>query len=424
MIDIRRLRSSYDEVRANLARRKIDLSNLDKVVALDERVRQLSSQRDDVRSQIKSISKEVGDAHRSGDKAKAEELATQSRSLGEEEKKLDDETTAIDAELRELLLIIPNEISDHVPDGTSEADNPIVRQAPEREWAEHQKVPHWVIGEELGILDSENAVKMSGSMFNMYRGAGAALARALCQYALDINADVWEEIRPPSIVRTETMISTGHLPKDEDNMYSIERDELWAIPTAEVPLTSMERDEILDEAQLPMRMMAYTPCYRREAGSAGKDTRGLLRVHEFDKVELMGYATPETAEDLMIEIRDRAEKLFINIGLQTRIIEICSADLGRGHHRSFDIEAYAPGVGAWLELSSCSWYSDYQSRRANVRYRTSNGIQMTHTCNGSAVAVPRAWATLVETHRQPDGSVLIPEVLQQYMRGLKVIPAK
>ena len=426
MIDVKRLRTSFEEVEANLRRRHIDLADLTQAQAFDERVRVLSSERDEVRARVKSLSKSVGEAHREGDKDEAARLAGESRELGDVERRLDIEVTDVEQALREVMLGIPNEIADSVIDGASEDDNRVTVEPAPREWADHQRVPHWEIGKELGILDSERAVRMSGSMFNMFRGAGATLARALCQIALDRNADAWEEVRPPTLVRTETMISTGHLPKDSINMYAVERDELWAIPTAEVPLTSMARDEVFTEDDLPRRMMAFTPCFRRESGSAGKDTRGLLRMHEFDKVELMAYATPAQAESVMFEILDRAKGLFDALGLQTRVLEICAGDLGVSHHKSFDIEAYSPGVDAWLELSSCSWYSDYQARRANVRYKpvAGGGNQIVHTANGSALAVPRAWATLVETHRQPDGSVVIPEVLRPYMRGIDVIRPK
>ncbi len=286
-------------------------------------------------------------------------------------------------------------------------------------------MPHWDIGTELGILDLERAVKMSGSMFTMFRGQGATLVRALCQAALDRNSDAFEEVRPPTIVLTDTMISTGHLPKFVDDAYHLERDDLWAIPTAEVPLTSLARDEILEEADLPLRLMAYTPCFRREAGSAGRDTRGLLRVHEFDKVELLAYATPEQAAGVHADILQRARDLIAELGLTYRIVDLCTGDIGNSAARTFDIEVYAPGVDMWLEVSSVSWFSDYQARRANVRYRATGAKkpEVVHTLNGSALAVPRVWAALVETHRQPDGSIHLPEVLHPYMRGATTITA-
>jgi seryl-tRNA synthetase len=266
-------------------------------------------------------------------------------------------------------------------------------------------------------------------MFTMFRGQGATLARALCQLALDRNADAFEEIRPPSLVTSATLTATGQLPKFADDAYQVERDDLWCIPTAEVPLTSLARDEILDEADLPMRLMAYSPCFRREAGSAGRDTRGLLRVHEFDKVELLAYTTPEQGPALLEEILVRAETTISALGLAYRVIEICTGDLGQSHHRSVDIEVYAPGVDRWLEVSSVSWFSDYQARRANIRYRPAPGPdggkpgspRTVHTVNGSALAVPRVWAALVETHRQPDGTIAVPAPLQPYFRGANII---
>jgi seryl-tRNA synthetase len=249
------------------------------------------------------------------------------------------------------------------------------------------------------------------------------MGRALCQLGLDRNADAFEEIRPPSFVTTATLTATGHLPKFEDDAFAIERDGLWAIPTAEVPLTSIYGDEILDEAELPKRLMAYTPCFRREAGSAGKDTRGMLRSHEFDKVEILAIATPEQSPPMLDELLARAEGTIEALGLPYRTIEICAGEFGQGHHRYLDVEVYSPGTGTWLEVSSVSWFSDYQGRRANIRFRRSGqkGTEIVHTLNGSALAVPRVWAAILENYRQPDGSVVIPEALRPYMRGAERI---
>jgi seryl-tRNA synthetase len=287
-------------------------------------------------------------------------------------------------------------------------------------------VPHWDAGTALGILDTERAIKISGAMFAMTRGLGASLGRALCQLALDRNADAFEEIRPPSLVTTATLTATGHLPKFADDAFAIERDGLWCIPTGEVPLTSIYGDEILAEEDLPLRLMAYTPCYRREAGSAGRDTRGLLRSHEFDKVEILAIATPEQSPALLAELVGRAEDMVGVLGLPYRTVEICAGDLGQSHHRSFDVEVYAPGVDQWLEVSSVSWFSDYQARRANVRFRRrgAKGTEVAHTLNGSALAVPRVWAAIVENYRQPDGSIVIPDVLRPYLRGRDRIPSR
>jgi seryl-tRNA synthetase len=431
MIDVRRLRTEFDAVRAAMGRRGGDLvSQIDEARQLDERQRELIAQRDELRGRIKAMSKEVGALRRDGRNDEAEKLQAESRDLGAQEAALDADEATIGAELRDLLLRIPNIPADDAPDGASEADNPVVRVVgydPDR-YGEHQRVPHWETGAALGILDIERAVKISGSMFTMFRKQGATLARALCQLALDRNADAFEEIRPPSLVLSSTLTATGQLPKFADDAYHVERDDLWCIPTAEVPLTSLAKDEILDEADLPMRLMAYTPCFRREAGSAGRDTRGLLRVHEFDKVEILAYTTPAQAPAMLDEILGRAEATVAALGLPYRVLDICTGDLGQSHHRSLDIEVYAPGVDQWLEVSSVSWFSDYQARRANIRYRPlgadgkpGKGTEMVHTLNGSALAVPRMWAAIVETYRQPDGSVAIPEVLRPYLRGATTI---
>lgn len=432
MIDLRRLRNEPDLVLAALGRRGIDLGPVEQVIELDRRQRDVASRRDEVRNQIRSLSGDIGRLFKDGRKDEAGELQARSRALGDEEKTLDADADALAEQIRTALLVIPNLPHPDAPDGASDEDNPELRKVgydPDS-YGPHQRVPHWEIGKELGILDLERGAKLSGSMFVMYRGGGAALVRALIQLGLDRNADAFEEIRPPTLVRTETMVSTGHLPKFVDDAYHVERDDLWAIPTAEVPLTSLARDEVLDEAELPRRFMAYTPCYRREAGSAGRDTRGLLRVHEFDKVEILAYATAAQAPALLEEMVGRAEATIAGLGLAYRVIEICTGDMGQSHHRSFDIEVYAPGVDQWLEVSSISWFSDYQARRANIRYRPlgedgtpAKGTEILHTLNGSALAVPRVWAAVVETHRRPDGQVAVPEMLRPYLGGREILSA-
>jgi seryl-tRNA synthetase len=271
-------------------------------------------------------------------------------------------------------------------------------------------------------------------MFVMYRGWGARLLRALVQLSLDRNADAYLEVRPPTMVLTDTMVSTGHLPKFADDAYHIERDDLWAIPTAEVPLTSLHRDEVLDAVDLPLRYMAYTSCFRRESGSAGKDTRGLLRSHEFDKVELLAVAADAAqAVACQQDVLDRSESLLHDLGLAYRVLDLCTGDLGNSAARTWDIEAYAPGVDLWLELSSVSWFGDYQARRANIRCRPlpepgaegktkPKGTQAVHTVNGSAMGWPRTIAAYLETHRRPDGSVHLVEALRPYLGGAEVIP--
>ena len=335
--------------------------------------------------------------------------------------------------MRTGLLYLPNIPADDAPTGTGEEDNVEVRRwwpgqdvgRPEPERLDHQQVPHWEIGEALQILDMERGARLAGSMFPLYRAAGARLLRALTAFAIDRHSPAYEEIRPPTVVLTETMTSTGHLPKFADDAYHVERDDLWLIPTAEVPLTSMHRGEILEESQLPLRYTASTACYRREAGSAGRDTRGLLRVHEFDKVELFAYATPEGALDAQADILQRAESMLQDLELPYRVLDLCTGDLGGSSARTFDLEAYAPGVDRWLEVSSVSWFRDYQARRANVRYRPAGGgpLQLVHTVNGSALAWPRIWAALVENGRQADGTVMLPEALAPYLGGELLLKA-
>ncbi len=426
MLDIKLLRTDPDAVKAAIARRGDDTSGIDRAVELDASVRAVGTERDDIRSRVNALSKEIGALRRNGEGDEASALQDESKALGEREKSLATEADELQAALRQQLLHIANMPAPDAPDGLTEDDNIVVRvedHDPDG-YAQHQRVPHWEVGEQLGILDVDRAVKMSGSMFAMYRGAGAHLLSALINYGLDRNRDAFEQIRPPTVVKTDTMIGTGHLPKFSDDAYHLERDDLWAIPTAEVPLTSMVASEVLDESELPMRLMAHTSCYRREAGSAGRDTRGLLRVHEFDKVELYAFCTPDQAQAMHMEILERAENAIRDLGLAHRVLDLACGDISGAGARTYDIEVFAPGADRWLEVSSVSWCTDYQARRANIRYRPAGekGTQFVHSLNGSGLAVPRVWAGIVETYRQPDGSVKIPEALQPYMGGVTEIP--
>ena len=427
MIDIRLVRDDTEAIKAALGRRGIDPADIDRLVVLDAQARSSIGARDEVRARIKAISKEVGAARRDGDTARAEALSEESRAAGERERELDVTATNIQDQVRSILLVLPNLPSADAPDGAGPEDNVVARSWPEVAplYGDHQRVPHWEVGSALGLLDMERGAKLSGSMFPLYRGMGARLVRALESFALDRHADAYEEIRPPTMVLTETMVSTGHLPKFEEDAYHLERDDLWAIPTAEVPLTSMWRGDILDEADLPLRLTAGTSCYRREAGSAGRDTRGLLRVHEFEKVELFAYSTPDQAAAEHEAMVARAEDLLQALGLQYRVLDLCAGDIGLSAARTFDLEVYSPGVDMWLEVSSVSWCSDYQARRANIRYRPEEGKGpvFVHTLNGSALAWARIWAALVETGRQDDGSVVLPDVLAPYLGGRTVIDA-
>ena len=430
MIDIRYLRSEPDTVRELMARRnKPELIGLlDEALGFDGRMREITAERDAIRQQVNELSKQVGTLRRNGDDTAAEGLQAQSRSLGDKEHALAVETDEVTSKLKDVLLRLPNIPHADVVVGTDDSQNPTITGPMNlpASFHEHQRVAHWDTATALGILDNERAVKISGAMFTMQRGAGATLARALCQYALDCNADAFEEIRPPSLVSTATLTATGQLPKFADDAYSMSKDDLWCIPTAEAPLTSIHAGEVLAEADLPIRYMAHSSCYRREAGSAGRDTRGMLRSHEFDKVEIFSIATPEGAPAMLTELITRVERVIANLGLPYRIIEICTGDMGQSHHRSFDIEVYAPGCDAWLEVSSISWFSDYQARRGDIRMKRTGqkGTEFAHTLNASALAVPRVWAAIMENFRQQDGSVAIPSVLHPYMRGTTVIHAK
>jgi seryl-tRNA synthetase len=430
VIDIRFLRSEPETVRELMARRnKPELMGLlSEALGFDGRMREITAERDAIRQQVNELSKQVGTLRRNGDDKAAEGLQAESRSLGEKEQSLAAETDEVTAQLKDVLLRLPNIPHADVVVGADDSQNPTItgpNNLPAT-FPEHQRVAHWDTATALGILDNERAVKISGAMFTMQRGAGATLARALCQYALDCNADAFEEIRPPSLVSTATLTATGQLPKFADDAYSMSKDDLWCIPTAEAPLTSIHAGEVLAEADLPIRYMAHSSCYRREAGSAGRDTRGMLRSHEFDKVEIFSIATPEGAPAMLTELITRVERVIANLGLPYRIIEICTGDMGQSHHRSFDVEVYAPGCDAWLEVSSVSWFSDYQARRGDIRMKRTGqkGTEFAHTLNASALAVPRVWAAIMENFRQADGSVAIPSVLHPYMRGTTVIHPK
>jgi seryl-tRNA synthetase len=425
MIDIRLARDDPDAVKAALGRRGVDATEVDALLAADTRARDAVGRRDEVRAKVNDLSRQVAEAKRAHDDALAGRLADESRSLRDEESTLGAAAEAGQAEVRDRLLWLPNLPSEDAPDGAGPEDNITVRCWPEdrRTYAEHQRVPHWEVGAALGILDMERGAKLSGSMFPLYRGGGARLLRALTAFALDHHADAFEEIRPPTLVRTDTMVATGQLPKFADDAYHLERDDLWAIPTAEAPLTSMYRDEILDEDGLPMKLTAATACFRREAGAAGRDTRGLLRVHEFDKVELFAYATADQAPAAHADMVERVEVLLRALDLEYRVLDLCTGDLGASSARTFDLEVYAPGSDMWLEVSSVSWFRDYQARRANIRYRPtgSKSPVFVHTLNGSALAWARIWAALMETGRQANGSVVLPDVLGPYLGGATVL---
>ena len=430
MIDLAQLRREPEFVKAALARRGVSHETMDAILAIDGEHRRLLQEAESLRAEVKDLSRQVAEARRAKADEVAETLAVRSREVGERERAAREACDAVGADLRARLLLVPNLPSPETPDGPDESANVEVRRwwvgmdqgADFPTFATHQRVAHWDIARELGILDLEAGARLAGSMFPLYRGDGSRLLRALSFFALDRHRDAYEEIRPPSVALTETMMSTGHLPKSADDMYEVPRDDLWLIPTAEVPLTSMHRGEILEESALPIRLTALTACFRREAGAAGRDTRGLLRVHEFDKVELFAYCTPDQAPAAHADILARAEGLLRDLGLTYRVLDLCAGDLGTSSARTIDLEVFSPGVDRWLEVSSVSWFRDFQARRANVRFRGPDGTQFVHTVNGSALAWARIWAALVETYHQADGTVRLPDVLGPYFGDLTIRP--
>ncbi len=433
MIDLVQLRRDPETVKKSLARRGVSATTLDELISADVTHRSLMLVAENLRAQIKDLSRQVGEARRSKDSATADELALRSRELGDDERRAHETAEAAGIDVRNLLLDLPNLPSPDAPEGRDETHNVELRQwwpgmddgQPFPSFGEHQRVAHWDSAKELGILDLETGAKLAGSMFPLYRGDGSRLIRALGAFALNAHADEYEEIRPPTFALTETMTSTGHLPKNSIEMYAIERDDLWAIPTAEVPLTSMLRGEIIDEQRLPIKMTALTACFRREAGAAGRDTRGVLRVHEFDKVELFAYCTPEQAQACFDDVLARAEGLLRALGLAYRVLDLCCGDLGTSAKRTFDLEVFSPGVDRWLEVSSVSWFGDFQARRANVRYRSSGAAPtLVHTVNGSALAWSRIWIAIIENYRNQDGSITIPSVLRPFFNGRELLRAQ
>ena len=418
MHDMKVLREQIDLLRDGMRRRGM-LDTLAPVIergeGLDRTRRELIQAADERKAQRNSTSAEVARRKRAGEPA--DDLIAQGRALGEEIARLERELNEAEEALRRVLLEIPNITLAAVPEG-GEEKNVIVR-----DWgtprAPDGVLPHWEIGAKLGMIDLERAAKVSGSGFVFYRGRGVRLVRALMNLFIDVHRDEhgYEEIWPPLLVTRQTMTGTGQLPKFEDDAYSTKGDELFLIPTAEVPVTNLYRDEILDPETVPMAFVAYSKCFRREAGSAGKDTRGILRTHEFDKVELVRYSTPEGSSEQLELLTRHAESILERLEIPYRRKLLAAGDTGFSSAMTYDLEAWAPGVGAWLEVSSCSNFADYQARRANIRYRPAKGEKprFVHTLNGSGLAFPRTIACLLEHHQNADGSVAVPPALRPYL---------
>ena len=425
MLNIDLIRRDPDLVRERLTRREEDSAVVDKVLALDEAWRQLVHEGDELRQQRNEASKAIGQMMRQ-DPAQAEGKKEEVRRLGDRLQQVEVESREREAALRELMLNIPNLPADDVPVGADESANVVLREEGERRQFDFTPLPHWDLAESLGIVDLERGAKLSGARFYVFLETGIRLQRALITWMLDLHRTQhdYKELGLPYMVRREVMEASGNLPKFADNLYHDEEDDLWLIPTAEVPITNFHRDEILDLGSLPLRYMAHTPCFRREKAAAGRDTRGIKRVHQFDKVEMYQFVAPEESAATLESIRGHAEDVCTGLGIPYRVLQLCTADMGFPSAKSYDLEMWAPGSEEWLEVSSSSNCTDFQARRANIRFRREQGArpEFVHTLNGSGLALPRVIIAILENFQQADGSVDLPEVLWSYMGAQRLEP--
>lgn len=423
MIDLKRLRQDPDRARASLERRRDPSlgAALDLLLALDRERRELLTRTEQLKAERNAATEEFARRKRAAEPA--DELQERLRTSADAVKALDQELRGLDASLDDVLLRIPNFPHDLAPDG-DETANRVVRT-----WGQPSSAaarPHWDVGAELGLFDLPRGAKLAGSGFPVFTGRGARLVRALANFMLDLHTveHGYTEVRPPYVVNRVTLTGTGQLPKFEDDAYAVKDDDLFLIPTAEVPLTNLYRDEVLEASALPASLVAFTPCFRREAGAHGKDTRGLIRVHQFDKVELVRFARPEDSSVEHELITSHAETVLQRLELPYRVVELASGDTGFSAARTYDLEVWAPGVGTWLEVSSSSTFTDFQARRANIRYRPAPRAkpEFVHTLNASGVAFPRAIIALLENHQAADGSVRVPEALAPYLGSDRLAP--
>jgi seryl-tRNA synthetase len=418
MIDQRIIRENPDYIRQILKKRRMESAvNLDRLLEIDRLNRELSGEGDLLREKRNKLSKEVGEKKRKGEDASS--IIEEVSSVNERIKETEDSGESLEAEFNELVLSVPNILHESVPEGKDESDNVVVRTWGEKPKFDFKPKTHFDIGVDLGILDFERGVKLSGARFYVYRGLAAKLERALLSFMLDLHSTKhgYTETFAPFLVNDESMIGTGQYPKFKDEYYRMERDGLSLIPTAEVPLTNLYRDEIIDKEQLPIYVTGQSSCFRREAGSAGKDTRGLVRVHQFQKVELVKFVEPEKSFDELEKLVANAEAVLQNLGLHYRVVLLCSADTSASSSKTYDLEVWMPGLDRYLEISSCSNFVDYQARRAKIRYRSAGEKPaFLHTLNGSGVAAGRAMAAIMENYQKSDGTIDVPDVLKQYMR--------
>jgi len=427
-VGLQRLREETAAIRAGAAAKGEDPAIVDEAVALDARRRDLLAEGDGLKAERNAASKRIGEAIRGGatpDGPEVAALKAASVAAGERADRVDRQLGDVEARLDELLLRIPNPPDADIPVGGEEANRTV------RTWGERlareatadgttwTRRPHWEIAEALDIIDNPRGAKITGSGFPVYKGAGSALQRALISWFLDVHTREhgFVEVWPPAVVNEASARGTGQIPDKEDQMYVVTRDDLYLVPTAEVPVTNLHRDEILAADELPIRYAAYSPCFRREAGAAGKETRGILRVHQFDKVEMVLFERPSESEAALEWMTGRAEILLQRLGLAYRVLLMATREMGFTQARKYDLEVWAPGAERWLEVSSCSNFRDFQARRMAVRYRPEPGAkpELVHTLNGSGLALPRTLAAILETYQRPDGSVTIPEVLRPYL---------
>lgn len=421
MLDINLIREQPEVVREALIKRNMDPAVVDQLQELDAKRRSLLVQVESLKAERNAVSKEIG---RMKDPAERQAKIEQMRVVGEQIAALDEQVRQVEADLQGLVATIPNLPADQTPVGKDEHENMVLRQEGEPRSFDFSPKPHWDLGPELGIINFDQGTKITGSRFYVLSGAGARLQRALIAWMLDLHIrQGYTEQYTPFMVRSDTLFASGQLPKFADNLYHDAEEDFWMVPTAEVPLTGLHMGDVLDEASLPRRYTAYTPCFRREKMSAGRDVRGIKRGHQFDKVEMYIFCKPEDGLKELEKMLADAEQVCKDLGLAYRVVQLCTGDLGFNAKITYDIEVWAPGVQEWLEVSSVSWVGDFQARRANIKYKPAGGgkNQLVHTLNGSGLALPRTMIAVMETYQQADGSIQVPEVLRPWMGGIDVI---
>lgn len=421
MLDINLIREQPEVVREALIKRNMDPAVVDQLQELDAKRRSLLVQVESLKAERNAVSKEIG---RMKDPAERQAKIEQMRVVGEQVAALDEQVRQVEADLQGLVATIPNLPADQTPVGKDEHENMVLRQEGEPRTFDFSPKPHWDLGPELGIINFDQGTKITGSRFYVLSGAGARLQRALIAWMLDLHIrQGYTEQYTPFMVRSDTLFASGQLPKFADNLYHDAEEDFWMVPTAEVPLTGLHMGDVLDEASLPRRYTAYTPCFRREKMSAGRDVRGIKRGHQFDKVEMYIFCKPEDGLKELEKMLADAEQVCKDLGLAYRVVQLCTGDLGFNAKITYDIEVWAPGVQEWLEVSSVSWVGDFQARRANIKYKPAGGgkNQLVHTLNGSGLALPRTMIAVMETYQQADGSIQVPDVLRPWMGGIDVI---